>query len=305
MTSVFLSYLASAQAAAVEDFVPGSSCSAVGAPEATSALVQKVANRVHVNAETMDNESAAEDVIENTVNKLAEDENAFIEDTSNFSGIASSDSGDYQSSYHTTNWNDLGNGRVIYFDRHDVSCKGNKGALQGFKLERNPNNLDQIRYNVKCSEESTWVDKNDMKSGKTQAKVLYKEGYLVDYWSMLKNKHVQCDDGYVLNRFQLRTMHPPPQTWTDIIIQNFRVAFDIIDALYPDTVDRSIWMWYEYDCVRVNTQNFQSQLVHWGLDPQYYCQGCNSGDQGYDSMYLDRSNVMAPNNGLMTEFWSY
>jgi len=50
--------------------------------------------------------------------------------------------------FEYTNWNDLNRGDILYLDRHEVGCENSQNYLQGFKLERNG---DQIRYKYKCS----------------------------------------------------------------------------------------------------------------------------------------------------------
>lgn len=211
------------------------------------------------------------------------------------SGDSSSSS--WSSSYHSTPWQDAGEGKLVYLDRHDVACGG---ALQGFKLERKG---EQWSYTFKCSDEKAWINNDVVVTKNTSSKALMegKEGYLVDYWIMMRDNHVKCDDGYALKEFQLKTWHAADRTFGEIVWENLRNTYDIIDIIDPkDETARMSLMWYEYKCVQINKNNFASRQVHWATEPNDYCQHC-----GYNAgYYLDRHGVFAPDNGLLTEFWS-
>ena len=48
-----------------------------------------------------------------------------------------------------TRYSDIGDGNFGYLYGHHASCRENE-VMQGFYLERNPENLAQIRYSYKC-----------------------------------------------------------------------------------------------------------------------------------------------------------
>lgn len=215
----------------------------------------------------------------------------------NESNLANLHSGGYASSYHETDWQDAGEGKVVYLDRHNVICP--TGAIQGFQLQRKG---EQFRYKVKCSDELTWVNDKNVVSKKTKAKALMegKEGYLNDYWAMMRNSHVQCPWGFALREFQLKTWHARDYTFWEAVWENMRLVYDIIDIIDPkDENSRMSLMWYEYKCVQINEHKFETERIHWKTTPTKRVQ-----NSGYDSYYLDRQAVFAPDNGLMTEFWS-
>jgi hypothetical protein len=229
------------------------------------------------------------------------------EEGANHSNFNTLDSGDYSSSYHETPWQEGGSGRIVYLDRQNIKCSG---AIQGFKLQRSHD--DKLRYVVKCSNENSWINGNTVETKKTKSKILrsgYGEGYLVDYWDMFNlegvENHVKCSDGFALQEFQLKTWHAKEQTFTDIVWENLRNVYDIIDILDPKDENEGLsLMWYDYKCVQINTQNFPSHQVWWATPPNDRCFNCKDFRYGYNGFYLDRHGIFAPNNGLLTEFWS-
>ena len=50
---------------------------------------------------------------------------------------------------HNTQWNDGGQGNVIFLDRHNIKCPPNKGLKQ-MQLKRNSTDLSKYRYDYTC-----------------------------------------------------------------------------------------------------------------------------------------------------------
>lgn len=138
----------------------------------------------------------------------------------------------------------------------------------------------------------------------------YGEGFLSDYWDLFGlgdvENHVKCKDGFALHEFELKTLHAPARTFTDYVWENLRLVYDIIDIIDPKDEKHGLsLMWYEYKCVQINTQHFHySHQVHWATPKNDRCWNCKDNSKGYNGYYLDRHGIFAPDNGLLTEFWS-
>ncbi len=91
------------------------------------------------------------------------------------------------------------NGNVIYLDRHDIKCCDNE-VLAGLKLERDPTNLDKVRYNYKCKpmdyKEVLKLRTVDNDSGQGKVPYLDRHGIKCPEKSLLKSMKLVNTDNY-------------------------------------------------------------------------------------------------------------
>jgi hypothetical protein len=96
-----------------------------------------------------------------------------------------------------TGFNDGGQGTVIYLDRHNVDC-GSNSLLNNFYLTKNPDNLNDYRYNYNCINSNKPLTCRTVQSEKISDisdgnKNIFK----------LSSANLLCNEDEALNKFKL------------------------------------------------------------------------------------------------------
>jgi hypothetical protein len=95
-----------------------------------------------------------------------------------------------------TDFNNDGAGNTIFLDRHDIKCGSNE-VLSQFKLNRNPANGGQYRYDYKCK------TNNDQQPLSCRAVTTSANDFGKGSTIFLDRHDIKCNDDEVLNQFKL------------------------------------------------------------------------------------------------------